>query len=278
MHEDTQSVPSDDDLLRIVESPTFDAASALASAQQVSGVSPNGYASFVAFMAHAEFFGRSGALEEERAAVKSYEKAIELQPELRLFPANYHLERLIGVGGFAYVFKVSSGGFSLALKVFKARVALPPVTRQLFAKALSKLGTCACPSILRVIDTSGLESKPAYYLMEYFEGEPMREWVKRRTFHVTPGSRLALDSTVLLVDILIQIAEALGAAHRADVLHLDLKPENILIGKDGSHLQVKVLDFNSLTVEHAGLPLQSLGLTQKTRELRTDDASFSLVS
>src|SRR5205807_7015554 len=65
---------------------------------------------------------------------------------------------------------------------------------------------------------------PDYLVMEFVEGTP-----------IAP-----VDSTRKLLDIAIQIADGLAAAHAAGIIHRDLKPDNILIARDG---RVKILDF-----------------------------------
>src|SRR5215472_14634589 len=65
---------------------------------------------------------------------------------------------------------------------------------------------------------------PDYLVMEFVEGAPIA----------------AVDSTRKLLDIAVQIADGLAAAHSAGIIHRDLKPDNILITREG---RVKILDF-----------------------------------
>jgi serine/threonine protein kinase len=60
--------------------------------------------------------------------------------------------------------------------------------------------------------------------MEYVEGQPVR----------------SPDNTRKLLDLAVQIADGVAAAHAAGFIHRDLKPDNILMKKDGS---IKILDF-----------------------------------
>lgn len=70
--------------------------------------------------------------------------------------------------------------------------------------------------------------------MEYVDGAPIR----------------ATDPTRKLLDIAVQIADGLAAAHTAGFVHRDLKPDNILLAKNG---RVKILDFG-LAKQTAKLP------------------------
>src|SRR5260370_9947605 len=63
-----------------------------------------------------------------------------------------------------------------------------------------------------------------YLVMEFVEGAPIA----------------SVDTTRKLLDIAVQIADGLAAAHAAGIIHRDLKPDNILITRDG---RVKILDF-----------------------------------
>jgi Tol biopolymer transport system component/predicted Ser/Thr protein kinase len=65
---------------------------------------------------------------------------------------------------------------------------------------------------------------PNYLVMEFVEGSPLAR----------------ADSTRRLLDLAVQIADGLSAAHAATIVHRDLKPDNILVTRDG---RVKILDF-----------------------------------
>ena len=86
---------------------------------------------------------------------------------------------------------------------------------------------------------------PNYIVMEFVEGTP-----------IAP-----VDTTRKLLDIAVQIAEGLAAAHSAGIIHRDLKPDNILITRDG---RVKILDFGlAKTVTTGGAPdaTRTVGVT-----------------
>jgi Tol biopolymer transport system component len=79
---------------------------------------------------------------------------------------------------------------------------------------------------------------PDYLVMEYVEGAPIRP----------------TDDVRKLLDLAVQIADGLAAAHAAGIVHRDLKPDNILVTKSG---RVKILDFG-LAKQH----VSSAGATQ----------------
>jgi N-acetylneuraminic acid mutarotase len=90
------------------------------------------------------------------------------------------------------------------------------------------------PNILTIHEFGSVNNQQ-FIASELVEGETVRERIKRGQL----GSRDALE-------ISIQIAEALAAAHRAGVVHRDIKPENIMVRPDG---YVKVLDFGLAKLE-----------------------------
>src|SRR6202008_4728456 len=76
---------------------------------------------------------------------------------------------------------------------------------------------------------------PDFLVMEFVEGAP-----------IAP-----VDTTRKLLDIAVQIADGLAAAHTAGIIHRDLKPDNILITRDG---RVKILDFGLAKIIAADKP------------------------
>ncbi len=86
------------------------------------------------------------------------------------------------------------------------------------------------PNVCQLYDVG-----PDYLVMEFVEGAPIA----------------SVDSTRKLLDIAVQIADGLAAAHVAGIIHRDLKPDNILITREG---RVKILDFGLAKIVTAGNP------------------------
>src|SRR5262249_37071606 len=84
------------------------------------------------------------------------------------------------------------------------------------------------PNIITIFEI-GREDSIHYIAAEYIEGETLRD-------HLSSNS-LRLGQ---VLDVAIQVASALSAAHQAGIVHRDIKPENIMLRQDG---YVKVLDF-----------------------------------
>jgi TRAP transporter TAXI family solute receptor len=97
-----------------------------------------------------------------------------------------------------------------------------------FRREAQAVAALSHPNIVAIHDT-GIHRGQAYAVTELLEGESLRHRIRRGPFPV----RKALD-------IGVQIAKGLAAAHDRGIVHRDLKPENVFLLKDG---QVKILDF-----------------------------------
>ncbi len=99
-----------------------------------------------------------------------------------------------------------------------------------FEREARAVATLNHPNICQLYDVG-----PDYLVMEFVEGSPIA----------------SVDSTRKLLDIAVQIADRLAAAHAAGIIHRDLKPDNILITRDG---RVRILDFGLAKILTADNP------------------------
>jgi Tol biopolymer transport system component len=116
----------------------------------------------------------------------------------------------------------------VAIKVLPAEFALDTDRRARFEREARSASALSHPNILNVYDIGSFESN-IYIAMELIEGVSLRETLASAPL---PNRKL--------LDIGVQIAEALAAAHAAGIVHRDLKPENVMVSKLG---YVKLLDF-----------------------------------
>ncbi|HEY6120526.1 MAG TPA: protein kinase [Pyrinomonadaceae bacterium] len=141
----------------------------------------------------------------------------------------YKIQRLLGAGGMGEVYLATDKlGRSVALKVMASTLHRDPQHVARFLQEAQTVLALNHPNIVTIYDIG--EISDTYYISsEFIEGENLRE--KFET------DRLGLDG---VLEILIQVATALAAAHEKGVVHRDIKPENVMIRRDG---YVKVLDF-----------------------------------
>lgn len=117
---------------------------------------------------------------------------------------------------------------TVAVKILPPDVSNDPTRRARFEREAKALAALNHPNIVAVYDTGAEEGK-SYIVSELVEGESLRALIDRGRVPVRK-----------VVDLAVQIAEAMAAAHGAGIIHRDLKPENIMLTPGG---RVKVLDF-----------------------------------
>ncbi len=129
-------------------------------------------------------------------------------------------------------------GRDVAVKVLPANFAGDPALRlrlQTEARAISQLSH---PHICTLHDI-GEQSGAVFLVMELIDGETLASRLARH-----PGRGVSVDEALRLG---VQMAEALGAAHRRGILHRDLKPANVMLARQGPSasglVHVKLLDF-----------------------------------
>jgi len=142
----------------------------------------------------------------------------------------YEIQASLGAGGMGEVYRARDTrlGRDVAIKVLRNEVLASPDSRRRFeieARAASGLNH---PNIITVHDV-GNEGGMPYIVSEFLQGEPLAAVLRKE---VPPLSRL--------LDIAVQVADGLAAAHAAGITHRDLKPDNLFVLADG---RVKILDF-----------------------------------
>ena len=143
----------------------------------------------------------------------------------------YRVGEPIGRGGMGSVFKAihEKTGDEVAVKVIAASVSDDMRFRRRFSAEIETLKKLKHPNIVTLIGYGEQEGK-LFYSMELVEGESLQQRLKRE-------KRLAWP---FVLDMAIEICNALKHAHNFGVIHRDLKPANLLIATDGTP---KLVDF-----------------------------------
>ncbi len=163
---------------------------------------------------------------------------------------HYEIVRQIGAGGMGEVYLAKDTKLErlVAVKILNEKFAAHESNLNRFIQEAKAASALNHPNIL-VIHEIGASENSNYIVSEFIAGETLRDNFKN------PPSKL---SEVL--DISIQIANALCAAHEARIVHRDIKPENIMIRPDGF---VKILDFGlAKLVEHKAAGFESSNVRQ----------------
>src|SRR5690625_4128932 len=117
----------------------------------------------------------------------------------------------------------------VALKVMHSHLADNDVFRSRFQREARSAARLSHPAVVAVFD-QGVDGDAVYLAMELIEGKTVREFLNAERV-------LTVDEAFTIIE---PVLDALGAAHRAGIIHRDVKPENVLMGEDGT---VKVADF-----------------------------------
>ncbi|SFD81725.1 serine/threonine protein kinase [Lentibacillus persicus] len=149
----------------------------------------------------------------------------------RLLNERYKIKQTIGGGGMADVYLATDLILDrdVAIKALRMDYADDEEFIARFDREAQSAASLAHPNIVNIYDV-GEDDRVLFMAMEYVRGMTLKEYIQRFA---------PLDIQEAL-DIMKQIASAIGHAHANDIIHRDIKPQNILIDNDG---QVKVTDF-----------------------------------
>src|SRR5215213_3599582 len=197
--------------------------------------------------------GDADVREEVESLLRSYEVAGSFMEspavahadlEQKLTPGqrvkHYQIVNLIGEGGMGEVYLATDTilGRRVALKVLPTFVSKDPERLRRFTQEARAASRLSHPNVCVVHEIGETDDGRPFIAMEYVEGMTLRQRIRNQAMKLGD-----------VLDIAIQVAEGLIAAHEAGIVHRDIKPENIIIRPEG---YIKIVDFGlaKLTERH----------------------------
>ena len=137
----------------------------------------------------------------------------------------------MGAGGMGEVYLAEDTRLdrAVALKFLPAEFAADPQRRHRFLVEAKAVAALNHPNICTIHDVGEAEDGRPFIAMELLEGETLDARLKRASLEMPE-----------LIEVGVQVAEALSAAHAKGIVHRDIKPSNLHLTAEG---RIKVLDF-----------------------------------
>ncbi|MDQ3252865.1 MAG: serine/threonine-protein kinase, partial [Acidobacteriota bacterium] len=142
----------------------------------------------------------------------------------------YQVVSMLGVGGMGEVYLAQDTGLKrlVALKLISTTLTANKDRLRRFKQEAQAIAALNHPNIITLYEIGQVDNSH-YIATEFINGETLRQHIDSLRIDISQA-----------VNIALQVAEALLAAHEAGIVHRDIKPDNIMVRPDG---YVKVLDF-----------------------------------
>jgi serine/threonine protein kinase len=189
-------------------------------------------------------FIRKPALEVAANALAADEREADQPKTISQQIGAYRIIELLGKGGMGEVYLAIDPrlGRRVAIKLLPTEFTADAERVRRFEQEARAASALNHPNIITIHEI-GQADGAQYIVEEYIDGETLRQRMNRE--------RMTLTEAPTILDVAIQIAAALAAAHEAGIIHRDIKPENVMKRRDGI---VKVLDFGLAKLTEPSAP------------------------
>ncbi len=157
----------------------------------------------------------------------------------------YLLGDCLGIGGMGEVYRAQnvSLGRQVAIKILSAEFVKNEDDEKRFLREARAAAAVRHPNVVDVLDVARDDDGTPFIVQELLSGQDLEQHLQAQG-----GRMTALE----VLEVMIPVADAVGAAHRQGVVHRDLKPANIFLARDGTRIVPKVLDFGAALYKTVG--------------------------
>ena len=210
-------------------------------------------------------------------ATRTIELATRSLEKGTVIAEKYRIVEKLGEGGMGIVYKALDMTLNrdVALKFLPPEYTRDKDAQEPFIREAKAASALDHPNICTIHEINKTEDEQVFIVMDYYEGQSLKGKIKR-------GPMKQKD----VIDIALQVAQGILAAHKKGIIHRDVKPTNIMITNEGA---AKILDFGIAKLSgQEGLtrPLSTVGTVSymspeqargETVDVRTDIWSLGIV-